>query len=62
MHRPQINQKKNKQSNQILKPIKDHGTTIAMGEFSAKVKREGTQDVTGSWGLGERNIRGNRLI
>ncbi|XP_060518450.1 uncharacterized protein LOC132697173 [Cylas formicarius] len=48
---------------QLLKYTKPHDLNIIQGDFNAKVgKGEVIRGVVGPWGLGERNIRGDRLI
>ncbi|XP_060531554.1 uncharacterized protein LOC132705137 [Cylas formicarius] len=48
---------------QLLKYTKPHDLNIIQGDFNAKVgKGEVIGGVVGPWGLGERNIRGDRLI
>ncbi|XP_060516997.1 craniofacial development protein 2-like [Cylas formicarius] len=48
---------------QLLKYTKPHDLNSIQGDFNAKVgKGEVIGGVVGPWGLGERNIRGDRLI
>lgn len=46
----------------IIRTTKKHEINILMGDFNAKVGKEKTLNVTGEFGLGKRNERGNRLI
>ncbi|XP_075151162.1 uncharacterized protein LOC142225273 [Haematobia irritans] len=46
----------------LLKMTKPHEITIIQGDFNAKVGRERVPGITGIYGLGERNERGDRLI
>ncbi|XP_054737913.1 uncharacterized protein LOC129244320 [Anastrepha obliqua] len=41
---------------------KKHDINIIMGDFNAKVGKEETTNVTGKFGLGDRNERENRLV
>lgn len=47
--------------NKILKELKNHDTTIVMGDFNSKLGEGHTSDVVGPYGLGERNKRGDTL-
>lgn len=46
----------------IYRNIKTNEITLVMGDFNAKVGRLKVEGHTGSFGLGERNDRGDRLI
>jgi len=48
--------------NKMLKLTKPHEMTIIMGDFNAKIGTEKVENVCGSFGLGERNSRGDRLV
>lgn len=50
------------QIKQILRSTKKHEANIIMGDFNSKVGAISTENITGRFGLGERNERGHRLI
>lgn len=50
------------QIKEVMKATKKHEITLIMGDWNAKVGKGATEDVTGEYGLGIRNDRGNRLI
>ena len=45
-----------------LKLVKSTDVLIVMGDWNAKVGKEETAHITGKFGLGDRNLRGERLI
>lgn len=47
---------------EALGMTKKHEITIIMGDFNAKVGSENTLNITGKFGLGNRNNRGERLV
>lgn len=50
------------QIDKALKVTKSNEINILMGDFNAKVGRGRVENIVGSYGLGERNNRGDRLI
>jgi len=50
------------QLDQAKKQCKSQDILIVMGDFNAKVGKGGYEDIVGSYGLGERNERGDKLI
>jgi len=46
---------------ELLKLTKKHDVNIIMGDFNAKIGRGRVEGLVGSYGLGERNERGDRL-
>ena len=46
----------------IFKSIKNSDITVVMGDFNAKVGKDKVEAVTGGFGLGERNSRGDRMV
>lgn len=46
----------------IFGSIKSNDVTVVMGDFNAKVGKVKVEAHTGSFGLGERNNRGDRLV
>ena len=47
---------------ECLKLVKSTDDLIVMGDWNAKVGKEETAHITGKFGLGDRNLRGERLI
>ena len=47
---------------ECLDEVKGTDVLIIMGDFTAKVGSECTDEITGNYGLGERNDRGQRLV
>ena len=47
---------------EYLEKVKGTDVLISMGDFNAKVGSECTDEITGNYGLGERNDRGERLV
>ena len=47
---------------ECLEEVKGTDVRIVMGDFNAKVGSECTDEITGHYGLGERNDRGERLV
>ena len=46
----------------MLKEVKSTDVLIVLGDFNAKLGNESFQNITGDFGLGKRNERGDRLI
>ena len=50
------------QLQEVIKPLKKHDMNVVMGDLNAKVGSEEVPGVTGAFGLGNRNERGEALI
>ena len=46
----------------MLKEVKSTDVLIILGDFNAKIGKESFENITGNFGLGKRNERGDRLI
>lgn len=47
---------------QVLEKLKAHECNIVMGDFNSKIGEGAVDETVGSFGLGERNERGDRLV